>query len=177
MVSSEYKFVCPPATTGTVWLPITSQNAPLNTNSPPSVIMKAGMRCRTISAPMAVHNPKATTTLAPSAATAGQPWLKINTLAMPPIRPTPLPTDRSMCPGKITSSIPRARVAVMASSTASMDKLRAERNCGAATAKNPPITKRLNSREKSRSVSFVFISGCRAAPAHCGRKQALGRGF
>jgi hypothetical protein len=65
-------------------------------------------------------------------------------------RPTPLPADKSMLPGRITSSIPMASVAVIDSSVVSSERLRALRNCGDTMAKNAQIT---NERDHQRKIA------------------------
>src|SRR6185503_11108533 len=49
--------------------------------------------------------------------------------------PTPLPAARSICPARMTRSIPMASVAVTLSSMASIETLRAARKAGVSSAK------------------------------------------
>ena len=77
---------------------------------------------------------------------------------MPPSNASPLPTDKSMCPGKMMSSIPIASVALSDSSTMRFDKLRGPRNSGARKPKNAEIAMSSITSEKSRMVSLDSIS-------------------
>ena len=154
-----------PVLTGMVELWITSQNAPLNTKSPPSVMIKAGIRCAMISLPINDHIPTANRKPAPIATGAGSWCSKTSTLAMPPIKPTPLPTDRSIIPGSSTSSMPSASVAVTASSIDSIDRLRGLRNLSDARAKNAQIRIRPMAIEKSRMESLLLIGAFRSSYA------------
>src|SRR5262249_58193538 len=129
---AAYRFGSPPRVTGIVLLRIVSQNNPRKTSSPPRVTMKAGMPVRTISSPIAVQTSRASSVANANDAAAGQLPRKTSTAATPPIRPTPDPADRSIWPGMITRSIPRARTAVTASPISSIERLRAARNPDAA---------------------------------------------
>ena len=144
---------------GTVWFRITIQNRPRYTSSPASVTMKAGMRSRTMSQPFNCQ----ITTPAPSAISsatgAGRSCRATSTVATPLTSAAPLPTERSMCPGRMMSSMPIASVAVIASSVIRRDKLRALTNCGSTTAKKPHTATRVMARAKSRSVSRLFMGG------------------
>ena len=87
----------------------------------------------------------------PIASGAGHLCSNTRTLAMPPRRPTPLPADKSILPGRMTSNIPIASVAVIDSSVVSKERLRALRNCGDTMAKKAQMTTSAISSEKSRS--------------------------
>ena len=76
------------------------------------------------------HNTSAAPRPAPSAAGAGQPWWNTKTAAIPPTKPTPLPTDKSIWPGSKIRNIPRAKVPVSANSTSSWVRLRGPRKSG-----------------------------------------------
>ncbi len=171
---------------GMVWLWITSQKSPLNTSNPPSVMMNAGMRSRTMSAPISDQSSSAIASATSIATPGGQggigsqsaavgpshrwssaravpitcpetPPPAASTAAMPPMSPTPLPALRSMWPGKMTSSIPIASVAVIASSVTRSERLRAERNCGERIAKNAQMPINAKASAKSRRVSREVI--------------------
>ena len=130
---------------------MTSQNNPLKIRSPPKVMMKAGIFWRTIKLPMKDQIRTPATKAIPIARGAGHLCSKTRTLAIPPRRPTPLPADKSILPGRITSSIPMASVAVIDSSVVSSERLRALRNCGDTMAKNAQITTSAITNEKSRN--------------------------
>ena len=147
-----------PSLTGIVELWITSQNAPLNTNNPPSVMIKAGIRCRTISLPINDQTRIAKAKPTPIAKGAGIWCSKTSTLAMPPISPTPLPTDRSIIPGRRTSNMPSARVAVTASSIDSIDRLRGLRKLSDARAKKTQMQTSPMAIEKSRMVILLLMA-------------------
>ena len=70
---------------------------------------------------------------------------------MPPTSPTPLPADRSMWPGRMTSSMPSASIAVIDSSIDSSERLRADRKTGCANAKKAQIRTSAITIEKLRS--------------------------
>ena len=63
-----------------------------------------------------------------------------------------------MWPGKMTRSIPIARVAVIDNSVINNDKLRAPRNCDSATAKNTTIRSSAIPIENSRMFSRLIIT-------------------
>jgi hypothetical protein len=114
--------------------------------------MKAGTRSRAISAPMPIHTTTPSTVAAAKAAGAGQPCQNTSTAATAPASPTPLPADRSIWPGSNTSSMPSASVAVIASSTDSSDRLRADRNTGSCQAKKAQIASSASSMDTSRVI-------------------------
>ena len=93
--------------------------------------------------------------------------LKTRTLAMPPINPTPLPTDRSMIPGSKTKSIPNASVAVTASSMESSERLRALKNLSVERANEIQIRIKAMPIEKSRIENLVWMARSLVI-FHCG---------
>ena len=86
---------------------------------------------------------------------------------MPPIKPTPLPTDRSIWPGRMMRSIPRASVAVIESSVARSDRFRALRNCEEAMAKKPQMATSAIAIEKLRMLNGLSFG--RPCSASAGR--------
>ncbi len=133
---------------------MTSQNNPLKMSRPPRVMMNAGIFWRTIKLPMQNQIRMPVSNAVPMASGAGQLCSNTRTLAIPPSRPTPLPADRSMLPGRMTSNIPIASVAVIDNSVMSKERLRALRNCGDTMAKNAQMTTRAITSEKSRNDFF-----------------------
>jgi len=112
--------------------------------------MKAGMRSRTISQPLAHQTSRPAAKAMPSATGEGSPARAVSTVAMPLSRASPLPTERSICPGRMTSSMPIARVAVMDSSVMSRERFRESTNFGSTTAKNAVTPSSARPMEKSR---------------------------
>ncbi len=88
---------------------------------------------------MAAQTAIAITTATSSASGAGHLESNTSTAATAPVSPTPLPADRSMCPGRSTINMPSARIAVTLSSIESSDRLRADRNTGCLKAKKALI--------------------------------------
>jgi hypothetical protein len=146
-----------PAVTGTVSFLITSQKIPLKTNNPPSVMMNAGMRKPVISFPIKDQTTIPKMSPIAMASGAGKCCLKTKTLAMPPINPTPLPTERSIIPGSKTKSIPNASVAVTASSMERSERLRAPKNLSVDNANEIQIRINAMPIEKSRIENLVWI--------------------
>ena len=98
----DRRFSLSPLVTGTVWPFITFQNNPLKINIPPNEIINEGTLWLVISFPIANH--KATIMTVAISIRIGAPnelsWV-IRTQAIPPAKPTPLPTDRSISPLRI----------------------------------------------------------------------------
>ena len=118
--------------------------------------MKAGIPVRTIRRPIAVQTRRAISVATARAAGAGQPARKTSTAATPPVSPTPDPAERSICPGRMTRSIPTASTAVTASSIINIDRLRGDRNSGDASVKPAARTASTPGIVRSRSrVPFI----------------------
>ena len=80
----------------------------MNTSMPASVTMNDGMRKKATNQPCAAPMTAPATRQARVAGTKCQPSWTISTAASAPMKPTTEPTDRSMCPATITSSMPNA---------------------------------------------------------------------
>ena len=102
---------------------------------------------------------------------AGQP-AKTRTAATPPIKPTPDPAERSICPGRMTISIPTASTAVTASSIISIDRLRGARNSGEADGESGRQRGQHQQASSGREVVALVI----AVLVTLGRSPSSGHG-
>ena len=92
--------------------PVMPRSVPWKTSMPPSVTMKEGTCIRATIVPCARPRAAPRTRADASAAASGQPAFTEAIVATAPRRPDIAPTDRSISPVTMTSTIPTERSAV-----------------------------------------------------------------